>query len=181
MTFNDMTNNRHFWGGLEIINLSVVSRPEFDQNSKISHESSQETQGYRCYCNLTTPLSSRHDRIQWRRPKGQRILGIHGTRVNVLPIIQRNPSTIIQGTHDCVDFGYGIYFATDWKKVTDMLVQMTLLQKSGHEGRVENRNYFDLIRCHHGRSILLPVPAHGLSSSKQRQYRYVSTQHQYFG
>ena len=152
-TLNDMTNNRHFRGGLEIHNLFAVSRPTLDQQFKASvTRVAKKRKGTFCAEATLQPIE-RPDMNEYNGEdqKANVFLGIHGTRaVNVLPIIQNNLQLpqFIQGVHMTgVDFGYGIYFATDWKKSYGYVgADDSYYRKSGYEGRVDNRKLF-LILC----------------------------------
>ena len=66
-----------------------------------------------------------------------------------MPIIRNNlqlPQFITGGVRTGVDFGYGIYFATDWKKSYGYVgADDSYYRRHGSEGRVSGRNVFLLL------------------------------------
>lgn len=151
-TLDQMTNNRHFRSGMTISNIFAVHRPKWDRNFIRSVKKVAKKRKGSFSAHATLQPQSRPDMDDYNGADSQAnvYLGIHGTRaVNVMPIIRNNlqlPQLISGGVRTGVDFGYGIYFATDWKKSYGYVgADDSYYRRPGSEGRIPGRNVFLLL------------------------------------
>ena len=151
-TLSNMTNNRHFRSGMKVTNIFTVSRPNLDARfiKAVDRIAKKRKGNFSTAATLQPKTRPDMQDYKGNDSLANVYLGIHGTRaVNVVPIVRNNlqlPQFISGGVRTGVDFGYGIYFATDWKKSYGYVgANDSYYRKHGSEGRIPGRNVFLLL------------------------------------
>ena len=121
--FNKMTNNRHgnVRGTAKFRSAFAVSRPDRDIKFRASLEAvaAKRKGNFKLFANLQPPREDLGKDAQLYKDANV-MLAIHGTRpVNIQPIMASNfrmPKSLPSAQISGANFGYGIYWATDWRK-----------------------------------------------------------------